>query len=89
MRYGKPSQKYIDNRHCTRLRGVPQKDIWEVISKKYANEVTGVVKYYNPTDELGYIWENKEYPVLRERLKKDSIDGILYLNPDNVKKGGK
>ena len=69
--------------------GVPQNEIWEAISKKYANEVTGVVKYYNPTDELGYIWENKEYPVLRERLKKDSIDGILYLNPDNVKKGGK
>ena len=69
--------------------GVPQKDIWEAISKKYANEATGIVKYYNPTNELGIIWENKEYPILLERLEKDLIDGILYVNPDNIKKGGK
>lgn len=67
----------------------PQNEIWKSISKRYANNTTGVVKYYNPTNELGNVWKNVEYPILRERLKKDLIDGILYLNPNSIKKGGK
>lgn len=53
-----------------------QKPIWEALSSQYANSVSGNVTYVHPEGYIGNVWNKTELPIVMERMRNGSVDGI-------------
>lgn len=59
-----------------------RKPIWEAMSSQYAYGVSGSVTYVHPSDYIGNVWMDTEFPIVREKFKLGIVTGIREVYID-------
>ncbi len=53
-----------------------QREIWRVVSTKYAKGASGKVTYVHPEDYTGWVWDNVELDIVEKRMRTGFITGL-------------